>query len=187
MLKRSYRDRACLWCGSNFAPTGPRQDYCRPSCAIWPRVKRGRDDECWPWKGGKLSAGYGKLKFRQREYLVTRVLLEEKVGARLSSGEFALHTCDNPTCCNPAHLWRGKAADNTSDMLRKGRGRGGAKCVLRGENHPRAILSASAVADIKGRLEYGQRGIVTRIATEYGVSIGTICRIKAKKGWLEPQ
>jgi hypothetical protein len=49
-------------------------------------------------------------------------VLEAKLGRDLRPGSGALHTCDNPACIRPDHLFEGTTQDNMRDMARKGRG-----------------------------------------------------------------
>lgn len=54
------------------------------------------------------------------------------------------HTCDNPRCINPRHLVIGTAADNSADMVHRGRS-------LKGTRHHKARLDEQKVADIRAR------------------------------------
>jgi len=54
------------------------------------------------------------------------VVAWEDVNGPISDGLWVLHRCDNPPCCRPDHLFLGTPADNTADMIAKGRGRGAA-------------------------------------------------------------
>jgi hypothetical protein len=45
------------------------------------------------------------------------------VNGPIPDGAWVLHRCDNPPCCNPAHLFLGDAAANVADMVAKGRHR----------------------------------------------------------------
>jgi len=47
-----------------------------------------------------------------------------KLGRPIAPGKETCHTCDNPLCMEPEHLWEGTRAENLQDMMRKGRGRG---------------------------------------------------------------
>jgi len=71
--------------------------------------------------------GYGKLNWcGRRDLLAHRVAFELAYGV-IPWDMSVCHDCDNPVCCNPEHLWMGTAADNSLDMLAKGRCRSGAQ------------------------------------------------------------
>ena len=78
--------------------------------------------ECWEWTGWRLPSGYGTLRLRDRNrtMLAHRLAYETWVGP-IPEGLCVLHTCDNPPCIRPDHLWLGTNRDNTLDMLAKGR------------------------------------------------------------------
>lgn len=79
-------------------------------------------DACWEWQGFRDSDGYGRVSTAERVPAVaSRVAYETWVGV-IPSGLVICHTCDNPPCCNPRHLFAGTAKDNTHDMLAKQRG-----------------------------------------------------------------
>lgn len=90
------------------------------------RIARGAPTACWPWKGAKTSKGYGRVKIGGRLVLPHRVIYATMVGDVPADssyhGAVVMHTCDNPACCNPAHLCLGTQRENILDMSRKGRG-----------------------------------------------------------------
>lgn len=90
---------------------------------FWNRVDTsGGPDVCWPWTSGRTSAGYGSMHDPrvQKTTLSHRVALELATRAPVAD-ECALHHCDNPICCNPAHLYWGTKADNAHDRDARGR------------------------------------------------------------------
>jgi hypothetical protein len=98
-----------------------------PDLLIWERqkfhrsVKRAGPDDCWEWQGAR-SHGYGRLRLRRRLFLAHRVAYTLAKGP-IPPGAVVMHACDNPPCCNPAHLSLGTMLDNARDMDAKGRGR----------------------------------------------------------------
>lgn len=90
--------------------------------AFWSKVKCGdTTDDCWEWKAGTNARGYGTLQTRkcaQRHKLAHRVsfALEHGYESELD----VLHTCDNPSCVNPNHLYEGNNGDNVKDKLSRG-------------------------------------------------------------------
>lgn len=85
--------------------------------SFWKNVNRGRDDECWPWRDGSYR---GSVSIRGRGVCAPRVSWVIHNGD-IASGKFICHTCDNPSCVNPKHLFVGDHEENMRDMVRKGR------------------------------------------------------------------
>lgn len=83
---------------------------------------------CWNWKAS-TARGYGQFWLDGTNVRAHRIAYEA-VHGRITSDTFVLHKCDNPLCCNPAHLEAGDHAENMRqkserDRALKGRPRGG--------------------------------------------------------------
>jgi len=97
---------------------------------FWGKVDRRRDDECWPWTASVTRHGYGQIMVgaygtgsRPRPLRANRVAWELTHGP-IPDGLWVLHSCDNPSCCNPSHLFLGTQTENMRDAADKGRTRG---------------------------------------------------------------
>lgn len=88
---------------------------------FWSKVDRRGPDECWPWQGWKTERGYGIFEFQKKRMRASRVAWELENKQEFPDGKFACHTCDNPPCCNPAHIWAGTHLENMRDCAAKGR------------------------------------------------------------------
>lgn len=152
---------------------------------LWSKVDVRGPDECWPWQGA-LSTGYGRVQGGRGGsslFSAHRVAYELTRGT-IKDGLFICHRCDNRACCNPAHLFLGTAADNSADMVAKGRARGGrprgtvGTVSVRGEQVGISKLTEFAVISIR-RIP----GTNREIAQQYGVSHTTIGAVKRRDTW----
>lgn len=90
---------------------------------MWAKVDRsGGPIACWPWHGSTNGFGHGRIGSGPGRPLViaSRVAWEDTYGP-IPAGLYVLHACDNPGCCNPAHLMVGSLRANSIDAGRKGR------------------------------------------------------------------
>lgn len=75
---------------------------------------------CWEWLGQKWPGGYGYVRVKGKTIPAHRYIYswyKEEIDPTL----IACHTCDNPGCVNPDHIFLGTQADNMRDMVSKGR------------------------------------------------------------------
>jgi hypothetical protein len=102
---------------------------------FWDRVEVKSPNECWEWKGGLNSKGcYGQTSYdyghpryshnKLRRILAHRLAWILHHQKEIPKGLIICHTCDNPRCCNPAHLFAGTHKDNSQDASKKGRLKG---------------------------------------------------------------
>lgn len=138
---------------------------------FWRMVDRKGPNECWPWALSVDERGYGHVTVAGWHTTAHRAAYA-CINGRPPRNAVVMHTCDNPPCCNPAHLRIGSQADNMMDKHLKGR-HGDARNF--GEQGS-AKLTDAQVAEIRQR--YASENISQRrLAAEYGVGSTQIARI----------
>lgn len=139
---------------------------------FWPKVdKASGENSCWLWKACRVPKGYGKVSIATSVSRYAHIVAWELTKGEIPFGKCVLHSCDNPPCVNPAHLFLGTRADNNADMLAKGR-------HARGERQGHAKLSAADVLAIRASSE-----MQANLARRYRVCDATISMIIAGKRW----
>lgn len=155
---------------------------------FWSRVERKGPGECWPWKASRDRKGYGTVCFTlgRRIYLKTRshILARFLATGEWPNGLLTCHTCDNPCCANPEHLYLGKPVQNTRDMMTRKRHRYQTQPdnVQRGEELTQSKLSGDKVREIR-RL-YAEGGVTLQdLAARYGVTKVCVHHVIIRKTW----
>jgi len=137
---------------------------------FWSFVVVAGEDECWEW-GGYTAGGHGRIDgIRAHRYSY------ELANGPIPDGSLVCHSCDNPLCVNPRHLWLGSHTDNMDDMMTKGRS-------AFGERSGTAVLSEADVYEMKRA--YLIVGGVTQqeLADRYGISRPQVSHIMTGKQW----
>lgn len=83
---------------------------------FWEKVTK--TDDCWLWTGAGVR--YGSFRGPDKTTTAHRFSYELHHGP-IENGAYVCHTCDNPKCVNPDHLFLGTQSDNLKDMTDKGR------------------------------------------------------------------
>ena len=87
---------------------------------FWRLVGVKGEDDCWEWKGDR-NDGYGVFQFEGRIFGAHELALSFTTGEKRHPELDTCHSCDNPPCCNPAHLRFDTRAGNVADMVARDR------------------------------------------------------------------
>lgn len=157
------------------------------------RVEFPRRGGCWRWVGALNTNGYGFLLYkraglgRQSAHRVAYAMLKGPIPKGLN----VCHTCDNPPCVNPDHLFLGTTRMNALDAKAKGRLPSGDRSAarlypklydkFRGSGHGNAELTEKQVREIRRR--YRSEWITQeQLARKYRVAQTTISYV-LRTGW----
>lgn len=138
---------------------------------FWTKVERGDPDECWPWKRARFAAGYGAFGVNQTAYFANRVAYVLANREIIPDGVIVRHKCDNPSCCNPAHLLLGTDADNAADRIARGRSAVGSR-------NGQSVLTEAAINQIRDSTE-----TQSSLARKFNVSQSLIWQVKHRHVW----
>ena len=184
--------RICEICGSDFLAFRSNVDrgygkYCSPQCygisrsrnrapiadRFWAKVQK--SDGCWIWTAYRSHKGYGFFMGEDgRKSNASRIAWVLTYGP-IPDDMLVCHHCDNPACVRPDHLFLGTPAENSADMMAKGR-------QTFGEINPSAKITDEQVRD--ARLRYAAGGITQKqLAQELGISRSNVSLLVRGKAW----
>lgn len=141
---------------------------------FWSHVDRRSDQECWVWRGATQPNGYGSFRPSAKVHVRSHRFAFEEAGGSIPCGAVVLHICDNPPCCNPAHLRVGTQKDNVRDCIKKGRFRPG-KLRVKAKLNPDAVREILAAPTGYGTGE--------ALAKKFGVTSAAISAVRSRKNW----
>ena len=140
---------------------------------------------CWIWEGLFSHNGYGRFRLTGGKRIPSHRYSYELFKGKIKKGLLVCHSCDNPSCVNPEHLWVGTTKENMQDMCQKGRSyfQTHAKKIKRrkGVNHHKAKLTEKEVLEIR---KLSNQGFTNRaLGIKFNISEYTISPIILGKTW----
>lgn len=161
---------------------------------FWKAVNRtagqGPEGTCWEWTQKRDAWGYGhfvvgNLRWRHLRASRFAFYLANKYWPQL----LVLHTCDNPPCCNPVHLYEGGNDLNAQDRVNRNRLPRGDKhwsrlkpeYIPKGSKRSFAKLNDWAIVDIRQSVKNGATQV--SLAQKYNVSRSLISLVVKERIW----
>jgi hypothetical protein len=145
---------------------------------FWSKVDKKTDKECWNWLASCGYRNYGKFRLGNTYVGAHRMAYALSNGYKnyydLPKDMNVCHSCDNPACCNPNHLFLGTFSDNMNDMINKKRTGGG---------NQHNILSTEKIKEIRDL--YAKYLIVAKVARLLNLEPHRVGRVIGHKGVYE--
>lgn len=146
-----------------------------------------KESECWEWQGAKNKGlkPYGYFQLYDKKNKKRKLAYAHRISWNLHRGEIphklcVCHTCDNPMCVNPEHLFLGTYKDNMQDAVKKGRMNEEVQ-YPKGEKHPHSKLSRDDVLRIRRLKRLGMSN--KEIAQEYNIGHNYASLVARGKCW----
>lgn len=182
----------CRYCGKIFSFAHRPSVYCSRLCEKAMKKGEKRLDAflskidfvpdangCFNWKACTIPTGYGKIYYKGK-YCYAHQAAYDAFVAPVTNSLHVLHYCDNPSCCNPAHLWLGTHFDNMRDRDKKGRTYFRAE-NLEGENNYTSKLTCDKVRQIRVLRDMGKKNC--ELAKLFNVTASCISSVVLRKSW----
>lgn len=196
--------RDCAHCGNAYCVPPGGSPTCSDRCRFLSKISGHAPADCWPWPNVYRADGYGSFKPRHGLTMPAHRFAWVLEHGSIPDGLYVLHGCDNPPCCNVAHLSVGTQKDNIADMRAKGRAPDGDRhwtkrmperlphgqnhwtvChperVRRGESFWSAKVTAEQVIAIRAANSSGSS--YSMIVKMFGVSKSIVARIVTRRTW----
>lgn len=149
---------------------------------FWDKVNK--TSGCWLWTAWRNNKGYGAFSAKHpnggySNKLAHRESWEMANEKKIPAGLCVLHSCDNPACVNPSHLFLGTKKDNTQDMLKKGRNR---SYDAHGEDHHRSTITKE-IAKTMRHLYWAERRSQHEIGRFFDVTNYLVFDVVHGRSW----
>lgn len=172
---RVGKPRQCHGCKTPLWNTPRIIKHFGKSITVFLRMISVETDKCIEWPFGKTFGGYGRVYDKnsggnRRAHVASWEITN---GRKSPKGMNICHTCDNPPCINPKHLFLGTHLRNMQDAAAKGR-------IAKGERVRQAILSSAAVRFIRTS---GRGMKLKELSRMFGAHISTICSVRNGVTW----
>lgn len=133
-------------------------------------LKVDKSEGCWNWLGNKFKDGCGSFGVRHKYWRTSRLSYILQHG-HIQDNLLVCHTCDNPGCVNPDHLFLGTNEDNAKDKVSKSR-----QSCLHGTSNGRAKISHTQVEEIRKLYKSGNSSAKS-IGALFGIGASQTLRI----------
>lgn len=150
-----------------FSPSFPQR--------FWAKINK--TESCWLWTAGKASMRYGNIGARGHTMIRAHIASWILHVGPVPEGMEVCHSCDNPLCVRPDHLWIGTHAQNMADCKAKGRAR-----TRHGEEHGMSKLTQEQVEAIRQSYSSKDKN-GGKLARAFGVTRHTIWKIIHHRTW----
>lgn len=143
---------------------------------FWSKVQKAEGDACWIWQGVINRHGYGAFRRTRGPSIEAHRMAYILEHGEIQDGRHVCHTCDNPACVRPDHLFLGTPKENMQDRSKKGR-----SASRVGEKNNNAKLTEEDVRQIHALKNAGFSN--DSIASRYGVKPSHITLISSGQRW----